>query len=295
MRWLFNFDIFSIYQWNRLAHAHLHGFPGFIFGILLLAALPLYIATTVIIYRTGKPLITIPIPKFLRPAPAPKVESATDTNADTETPPEPMETFPATMPPELRPAFIRARTHMAQTQTSVFNAYNIPGTTTPDTTNTPAQNMMPLPDDFEFDYSPQPETDPTVPVFTEINFDTTSSEAAADEPSPDTNDADNPIASFLKSQSIAFDVVDNIIITDKFAIASHTDTEYWVADTETWFAPGVQMPSPVVSAHRAATSRDLRPVLYLGASNIMDLDLKIQEWESMGVTVITSPDELLTL
>ena len=67
--WLFNFNMFSATQWRILAHAELRGFPGFVFGILILAAVPMYIATTSIVIRTKKPLFKIPLPKFMTPVP----------------------------------------------------------------------------------------------------------------------------------------------------------------------------------------------------------------------------------
>ena len=69
LKWMFNFSIFSATQWHILFHAQLRGFPGFVFGILILAAIPMYIATTNIILRTKKPLFKIPLPEFLRPVP----------------------------------------------------------------------------------------------------------------------------------------------------------------------------------------------------------------------------------
>ena len=56
---LFNFNMFSQNAWIQLAHSHLHGFGGFVFGLMVLAAVPMYAATTAIIIRTKKPLFTI--------------------------------------------------------------------------------------------------------------------------------------------------------------------------------------------------------------------------------------------
>ena len=82
LKYMFNFDMFSGTQWNILFHAQLRGFPGFVFGILILAAIPLYIATTMVIYRTKKPLFTIKLPSFLHP-----VKIQTDKAPDTTPPP----------------------------------------------------------------------------------------------------------------------------------------------------------------------------------------------------------------
>ena len=68
MRFMFNFNIFSALRWHQLMHAHLHGFAGMVFGILILAAVPMYIATTIVIARTKTPLFTITIPEFIKKA-----------------------------------------------------------------------------------------------------------------------------------------------------------------------------------------------------------------------------------
>ena len=86
---LFRFNMFSGHMWNRLFHAQLHGFAGFVFGILILAALPLYIASTALIVRTKKPLITIPknpltkLTNRLQPVP---VQSDTPTDTTEKSP-----------------------------------------------------------------------------------------------------------------------------------------------------------------------------------------------------------------
>ena len=80
MLWMFNFDIFSSTQWHILAHAKLRGFPGFVFGIMILAALPLYVATTILIYRNKKPLITIPLSNLFGPVPIEKEQQEQATN-----------------------------------------------------------------------------------------------------------------------------------------------------------------------------------------------------------------------
>ena len=68
MRYMFNFNIFSATRWNQLWHAHLYGFAGFVFGILILAMIPLYIATTIVIARTRAPLFNfkLKIPEWIK-------------------------------------------------------------------------------------------------------------------------------------------------------------------------------------------------------------------------------------
>ena len=61
--YLFNFNMFSIAHWVRLARVELHGFPGLVFGVLILAAVPMYIATIVLTMRNKSMPIKIPLPK----------------------------------------------------------------------------------------------------------------------------------------------------------------------------------------------------------------------------------------
>ena len=127
--WLFNFNMFSATQWRILAHAELRGFPGFVFGILILAAVPMYIATTSIVVRTKKPLFKIPLPKFMTPVPidAPTTAPAPASSA-TDAPPPAPDTTPSTpaktIPAEVRAAFTRAREHGAIFQKSAFDPSN---------------------------------------------------------------------------------------------------------------------------------------------------------------------------
>ena len=66
MQYLFDFNIFSSLRWHQLMHAHLHGFAGLVFGILILAAVPMYIATTIVIARTKAPVFSVKIPERIK-------------------------------------------------------------------------------------------------------------------------------------------------------------------------------------------------------------------------------------
>ena len=291
---LFDFSIFSSVQWHHLMRAQLHGFPGFVFGILILAALPLYIATTTLIIHTKQPLITIPIPKikipaFLKsstpePTPAPTSESETPALGpdEVDTPIE----LPPDMPAELRVAFIRARNNIGRTQTSAFNAPQ--QTLTPDTSATPEidETSFPLPTDFDIDL-PTPDID-TMPTFTEINF---------DDPEPDndtqTNTNDNSeLIKYLTKNNKPYSSYDNIVITDTHAIITHSDPDFWVADTDNWFSAGRTCPSPISAVQNAAATHNRIPTIYLATKNIMDIDKLIPEWQSAGITVITDLSEI---
>ncbi len=333
---LFGFSIFSASDWTRLFHAELRGFAGFVFGILILAAIPIYVATTTLIIRTGKPLFVIPKPKILQfskpePTPAPS-EPATDTEPAAPATQE----LPTNLPRELRSAFLRARQNLNsinlsapasetpqpdQTQQSpassmpitpdgpaaadVMPAPTAPAIPTPETENihigaaaipplSDANDAFPIPSDFDFS-APKSSSIPGAPVFSDVTFDNPveSKPEMPPAPSPNPMAENNDLIEFLKSNSESITTDGDIVITDKYAIATHSDPDFWIADAESWFATGKQCPSPVAAAINAAAAHGLRPVLYLAATNILDIDEKRAEWESQGVKIITELPDLL--
>ena len=313
MRFMFNFDILSAHRWWQLMHAHLHGFPGFVFGILILAAVPMYIATTIVIARTKAPLFTITIPEFIKKAfiqtpmqeenePEDIDETANTTEQTTKTP----ETspIPETVPNEIRVAYARAREHIGRTPTSVFDLGNVTTSTSVDTE--PKQEQQPEPEipiPTDFDIDDLDDITNSVPKFTEINFDD-DDEDNDDETEDDTIFQENsgvqelsetisPVVEYMKSKSIDFMIKDDVVITDKYAIASHTDDDFWVADETAWFAAGKTRPSPIEIVKLFASNNNVQPVLYLGAKNIMDIDNLVPQWESNGIRVVTNLDDLL--
>ena len=297
--WLFSFDMFSIRYWQHLLRAELRGFPGFVFGILVLAALPLYIATTLLIVRTKKPLLSVPIPEIIKKfwarmqptlinPPAPETKEKEEEKEPT-TPEKPLDELPPELPYELRTAYVRARLHTTPEQHSVFNQ---PIITTPlpvaqPIETTPASEIqeIPLPSDFNTELTTEPDfmmdefLQSAAPTFTDITFGT-----------PEKND--DPISEHLNKIGKKFNRIEEIIITDKHAIATHNDDDFWVCDNQFWFATGKQKESPIIKLTNIASQRGLTPVLYLGSDNIMDLDTMRQSWESSGITIITTPEEL---
>ncbi|MDW3024551.1 MAG: hypothetical protein R8N50_02580 [Alphaproteobacteria bacterium] len=289
LHFLFNFSIFSSAQWHHLMRAQLRGFPGFVFGIMLLAAIPLYIATTTLIVRTKKPLITIPIPKikmptFLQsppPAPEPAPEPTPTTATTSPTPTE----LPSDMPAELRSVFIRNRNNLGRIQTSVFNDST---KITPQEISDPTQTMVesiPVPSDFDLDLQFN-DTPDSIPTFTEIDFESDISDAPAEQ------NNNTEIINHLTKNGHPYSVDGDTIITDTHAITTHSDPDFWVADTENWFAAGRICPSPIVAVQTAAQKHNRIPVIYLATNNILDIDKLIPEWESAGITVITDLSEL---
>ena len=322
MRYMFNFDIFSAYRWHQLMHAHLHGFAGLVFGILILAMVPLYVATTIVIARNNAPLFNFGfdfhIPQFIKTfiknafTQTPMVEDSINTTPSVEQEPIPEPTapieetkpelIPETVPAELRVAYERARDNVSRIQTSAFDLGNITKSNTPiieqqTPNNDIATNEMPIPTDFDIE-----DTSSIIgnaPIFTDLDFDDDDVENDTDENEPQINDVkqttDNNdlVIKYLTAKSIAHTIEDDVVITDAFAIVSHTDSDFWVADNESWFAAGKIRKSPIASVLQIANAHNVQPILYLGADNIMDIDELRVQWESSGIRVITNLKDLI--
>ena len=305
MRYMFNFNIFSAYRWHQLMHAHLHGFAGFVFGILILAMVPLYVATTTVIARNNAPLFNfkITIPQFIKnafaqspieePAPTPEPEPGPEPAEEKQ--PEPI---PETVPSELRVAYVRARDNISRNQISAYDLGNI--TKAPNIDKNiqpePLPNEMPIPTDFDIAETSNIIDD--APVFTDLDFDDdneddiTVAESKIDDIKTATGDNDLVIK-YLTAKSVPYNVIDDVVVTDQFAIVSHTDSDFWVADNESWFAAGKIRKSPIISVIDAAQRHNVQPVLYLGSDNIMDIDDLRPQWESSGIRVITNLKDLI--
>ena len=123
LRGLFNFNMFSVAHLTKLLHLQLHGFAGAVFGILVLAAVPLYVATTVLTVRNKEMPVKLPLPKCLTEAkPAPKPEPVVPVVTARETLPP----VRAGVPMEMRETFMRAQKNYGARQMSVFNRPNAP-------------------------------------------------------------------------------------------------------------------------------------------------------------------------
>lgn len=315
MNYMFNFNIFSSVRWHQLMHAHLHGFAGMVFGILILAAVPMYIATTVVIARTKQPLFSIKIPEsvktFVKNAfiQTPMDEPAPETSAEPisdEVPPSPdtppaentERPIPENVPSEIRVAYMRAREHIGRTPTSAFDLGNVTKTTsTPKVQNieptNEIDNDIPIPTDF--DIQDVDDVVDTVPTFTDINFDDDQDDDTPTEIDDVHQESETakPITEFLDLQSVPYTIDSDVVVTDKFAIVAHTDPDFWVADNESWFAAGKSRKSPIELVKRIAAAHNVAPVLYLGADNIMDIDQWRTNWETDGIRIITDLKELI--
>lgn len=328
LRYLFNFDMLRMDHWKKLLTVELHGFAGLVFGLLILAAVPLYVATTVLTVRNKSVPIKIPRPACFNPPPK-KEEPQKPEPAVVEQ--EVLPELRPGVPAEMRDSFMRANKKYGARQQSVFN--RVGGATVPKADNKPvAPETQKAPDtpieaapvmfhdlpmgdtekisndvskntvdmdenpDFpipkDFDIVGADAVDYDVPVFSDINFD--------DEPD-DTNDTTEPEASpdavceILNTAGVATRVDGDLIKTDKFVIAVHGDDEFWVADEFDWFASGKQRPSPIVKLLGVRDADGLSPILYLTCDNIMDLDKLTPEWEKSGIMVVKTAEELVKI
>lgn len=313
LRGLFGFNMFSSAHWARMANIQLHGFAGLVFGLMVLAAVPLYVATTVLTVRNKALPINIPLPNcFTPPPPEPQEQPAHTPVVMAQ---EPLPELPHRAPQEMREVFMRAKKNYGARQMSAFNktlmadfAPTMPqplsqatpqpvseqapesGQSTFDAVPDAVQDTnvgLPIPDSFDLVSS----SDYDVPVFSNINFD--DDKIPDNQQKDDVSDVQSELCEFLSDVGIDATVRDNLIITNDFAIATHDDSDFWVADELDWFAAGKRKPSPIAAL--TAVRDELKPVLYLGAANIMDFDTLSQHWRDSGINVVSNRDELLKL
>ena len=298
---LFDFNVFLRTSWEYLLHARFYGFVGVLFCVIILVAVPIYIATITLIVRQNKPFLEITFPNIkwskifynpITPAPENKV---TDEPTETKDTKESVLAERTDIPREMRANFVRgmrnlelvqvAKTNVQSADTGLEQSFSEP-------------EIMPLPSDFDVSFDDVPGYDDgliSTPVFTDINFSNDADGAGDIDVSFDSNDFqfENKMTQYLYDIGKAYNVVDDIIVTDKHAIISHTDTDFWVTDNENWFATGKTRPSPIDKIKSFASEHNLSPVIYLGEQNIMDIETLVPQWESDGIIVITEPDDLV--
>ncbi len=317
LHYLFNFDMFSYAHWVRLARVELHGFAGLVFGLLILAAVPLYIATTTLTIRNNAVPVRVPLPKCFEaapppPPPAPPPPLVTEQDVL----PEPRPGAPA----EMREVFMRAQKNYGSRQQSVFNraptksVVNAPNVVADAPGDVPApdnvpvmvgaadvsadqganafvdtNSAFPVPNDFDVVESDDM-ANYGVPVFSDINFDDGADEddGADNEKSP----ADE-LCEFIMGAGIDAHVENDLIIAGNFAIAVHDDDDFWVADDTNWFAAGRQRPSPIAQLIEVGRGGAKTPILYLGEYNIMDFEDVSEKWRAAGIEIITDRDALI--
>lgn len=298
LQFLFGFNLFSYRHWWIFLHATLHGFGGFTFGVIMYSALPIYIATLLIILRKNTKIIETPeiIEKifttigkiFVRPAPKEEpVITAPTTPEPTndQLTPNTVE-YPSDMPPELRAAYLRAKQNrpLASNSVSTFNKQQ--PVLQPQPTSSENESF-PIPTDFDISDSLPDNATPNFsndfPVFKDIDFDT---------PLEQPKELSNSVTKYLKKNNIEYETYRDFVATNKYLIYDHNDGDFWIMDEDTWFASKKQRESPIREMIDLARQNNLIPVLYLESQNIMDLPGTTERFESMGVRVIRGLDEL---
>lgn len=275
-KFLFNFDI--LFDWVFLANASLNGFSGFVFGTVLIAALPLYVASAALIKRNNKPLITFVKPVDKKKESAPTTDIVIQKKSDVK--------FPEFLPAELHEQYIRMQTG----QLTRANSFLGTGSNSSISSNTGAVEIsapgveIPLPEHFDFDS----DSDKTQsPVFHEITFNDYGYN----------NDSGESVVLpkfILDLQNSGYDLsYDNDVFIaksekDTLAVAVHDDSEFWVPDdVENWFANGKQKTSPIKNLLNVAKSFGAHAVFLLLTPNILNFDECVSRWEKMGIQVIT--------
>lgn len=277
LRFIFKFDMFSAQYWWKFFHATLHGFGGFVFGLLVYTAIPIYIATTSVIYRKKELVITIPFidkifPKKEKKEEQQETKEETDTKSTIE--------YPDDMPPELRVPYSRAKNHLSFVGTvSIYNKQKTEPKEQEEQPNI-SESEIPIPTDFDISDSLE-NNDDNIPTFTDINFD-----------EPENEQLENKTTEYFKNKNTEFETYKQFVATNKYVIYEHSDNDFWIMDEKVWFAAGKQIDSPINELIELAKQNELEPVLYLESQNIMDIETTIKNFETAGVKVVKSLDEL---
>jgi hypothetical protein len=266
---IYGFNIFLSSHWDMLSDKILWGFSGFSFMIFFAAAPAVYLAVLIQILRAKK----FPFSFFKKPAK--KTESAAPPLTAPEA--EPAIKLPAGIPDELREPYLRmTRGQLAR------GAMGVPTRETKDERRETRDNgvssavgaptaggvppesepvdLFPLPDDFS-----ESANAPDAPVFREISFG-----SAPKEPAPTES-----------AHEIKITEKDG----EKLAEFTHSDSDFWIADEDNWFASGKQIASPIKRLLETAAATGATPVLRLASTNVMDLETKRAEWENLGIRV----------
>ena len=285
--YVFNFDIFLRIHWLKFCHTHLHGFTGLVLALVVYTAIPIYLATSMIIYRTQEPLITIPLLTKIKQY-ITKMFTVQQTVAEQETKSETTQEqsteiqYPENLPNELKVPFAMVKERILAGSASQFT-YQKSDSINKNDQQEPEQTEFPIPTDFDIGDSLP---DSSVPTFTDINF---------DEPTQDNStksEQENSVTKYFDKNNIKYEIFDKFIMTNKYIIYTHDDPDFWIMDTETWFAAGKQMDSPIPALLEMSKNKSLIPVVYLESTNIMGIDETIQQMTDIGIKVITDLSEL---
>lgn len=290
LEFLFGFNLLSSQHWYKFFHSSFHGFAGFTFQIIMYAALPIFIASVMTIYRTKEPIIKIALfdkikeyIKNLKPAPLPEqTEETTDENES-----ESENIYPNDLPPELRIPFKRVRDRIGiRSPVSVYNQIHQTPETKPSETISDSTDAFPIPSDFDipdtFDENDTLSLN-EMPVFQDLDFDT---------PIMSEQKLENETTKYFDNKKIEYETNKNFVITDEYVIYEHNDDDFWIMDDEAWFAAGKQIESPVPELLQIAQINNLTPIIYMKSENIMDIETTISNFENNGVRVIKGLSEL---
>ncbi len=322
LRYLFNFNMFSLAHWTKMLHVQLHGFAGFVFGVLVLAAVPLYVATVVLTARNKGIPIKIPLPNCLTEKPKQVQEPEPEPIVSEQ---EILPELPHGVPAEMRETFMRAKKNYGSHQRSVFNRpmhfddspvaatvvrtpeniaqpvdvpKSMPSTPVPTIadaiTEIPSDTVPTLPIPTDFDVSVDDSSNSDIPVFSDIKFDDDIEDEKLDE--KDTvaeNVKENSVQKMINDAGYETKLQGNLILVNNCAVAVHDEDDFWVADEIDWFAAGRQKPSPIVELKKAKEEQGLNPILYIVNNNIMDYDKLVETWRKDGITIATNNDELI--
>lgn len=286
---LFRFDMLSAAAWAKLPKVSLHGLSGLAFGVLILAALPVWLGILLYIGKNKKAPFPLPF------ASAKKEEKKEEAPAEAAPTPEPEIPMPANLPRELREPYrrlsrdggaaVRSAFEMnvkpaeaAEEKPKAVSQISIPESFDDASAGPAAADSFPIPD-----FDAVKDEEKSAPVFREITF---GSGPPAARPG-----AEIETAKALSALGFDTESDGDTVIAKKpglcAAVATHSDSDFWVADDETWFATGKQKPSPVAAVLAAAARHGAQPVLYLAESNILDVDGLRSKCTASGVRVVT--------
>lgn len=280
---IFDFNILSDLAWEKLLQSRIHGFNGFVFGIFILSIIPLYLSSSIIIFRTQKQIFPIQVPAFIQKffsqfkstptsEPAPQTSTPEPNDTKQEKTPEPPQ---KQIPKEMQNIFERIK----------ISTYNkkivLKKPIISDTPTEPEMDDFPIPSDFDIDTQ---DFNAGLPKFKDVNFDINSNE--------ETTETNTSIINTIKQKYESAKIENDIITTDKLAIAIHQDPEFWIADDEAWFAAGEQKESPINKLLDISNKQNLTPIFLFLTNNILDFEEKRKTWESMGIKIITDVSDL---
>jgi len=289
-QFLFGFDMFSQHHWWKFFHGTFHGFFGVTFQIIMYSALPIYIATCISCFRNQEYVIQIPfLSKFLN-----YVKSKfSKQEPESEEIPESQETFeetqqnmfPEDLPRELHVPFIRAKNK--QPLKSAVSAYNqqrpeLKKEEAPILETTNSSDSFPIPMDFDLEETADINT---IPTFKDIDFDT----PIMTESEPQLK---NETTKYFDKKKIAYEPYKDFVATEKYLIYEHNSSEFWIMDEDVWFASGISKDSPIPEMLTISRENGLIPVIYFATQNIMNIDETSENFESRGIRVIKSLEEL---